>query len=659
MSDNQSVLDAIKDKLTQGHILSAIADLEEYLVGAPENTQALYLLAVALRFKGEPSLALVTLDRLKRLSASHSRAYQETGHCHRDIGDQTAALQAYQRALQLNPALEGALRGQWSVLNAQRKERSALQVKLQLERLLALPKPLRSVMELMAQNKLVKAETLCRQFLLEHPRHVEGMRLLADVAVRLGVLDDAEFLLESALAFDPSNQQVHMDYVQVLRKRQKFSAALSQAKSLLASAPNNLQFRSLCAVEYMQTGAYEQALTLLDDVLVHLPNDPITLTTKGHALKTSGRGDAAVDIYRQVNLHHPEHGEAYHALANLKTYVFSDAEFEQMQVQASNPNVGYLDRVYLNFAIAKACEDKQEYALAFEHYERGNRFKKNQSRYSADRMEEEFEAIKAMCDAAFFARRAGQGAPASDPIFVLGMPRAGSTLLEQILSSHSQIDGTLELPNIISLSQKLRRSGGYPQALASLDEDRLQALGGEYIESTRIHRESAPFFVDKMPNNFRHIGLIKLILPNAKIIDARRSPMACCFSGYKQLFAEGQEFSYDLEDLGRYYRGYVDLMDHWDSVLPGFVLRVNHEDVVDDLEGQVRRVLAFCGLPFESSCVQFHKTKRNVRTPSSEQVRQPIFRDSVAQWRNFQPWLAPLERALGPLLEVSNTGTQT
>ena len=350
---------------------------------------------------------------------------------------------------------------------------------------------------------------------------------------------------------------------------------------------------------------------------------------------------------------------AYHALANLKTYVFSDAEFEQMQVQASNPNVGYLDRVYLNFAIAKACEDKQEYALAFEHYERGNRFKKNQSRYSADRMEEEFEAIKAMCDAAFFARRAGQGAPASDPIFVLGMPRAGSTLLEQILSSHSQIDGTLELPNIISLSQKLRRSGGYPQALASLDEDRLQALGGEYIESTRIHRESAPFFVDKMPNNFRHIGLIKLILPNAKIIDARRSPMACCFSGYKQLFAEGQEFSYDLEDLGRYYRGYVDLMDHWDSVLPGFVLRVNHEDVVDDLEGQVRRVLAFCGLPFESSCVQFHKTKRNVRTPSSEQVRQPIFRDSVAQWRNFQPWLAPLERALGPLLEVSNTGTQT
>ena len=227
------------------------------------------------------------------------------------------------------------------------------------------------------------------------------------------------------------------------------------------------------------------------------------------------------------------------------------------------------------------------------------------------------------------------------------------------MSSHSQIDGTLELPNIISLSQKLRRSGGYPQALASLDEDRLQALGGEYIESTRIHRESAPFFVDKMPNNFRHIGLIKLILPNAKIIDARRSPMACCFSGYKQLFAEGQEFSYDLEDLGRYYRGYVDLMDHWDSVLPGFVLRVNHEDVVDDLEGQVRRVLAFCGLPFESSCVQFHKTKRNVRTPSSEQVRQPIFRDSVAQWRNFQPWLAPLERALGPLLEVSNTGTQT
>ena len=269
-------------------------------------------------------------------------------------------------------------------------------------------------------------------------------------------------------------------------------------------------------------------------------------------------------------------------------------------------------------------------------------------------MRDELSRMRLICDPAFFSEREDWGSDARDPIFVLGLPRAGSTLIEQILSSHSQIDGTSELPNILALSQKLRRSSnysvkGYPEVMKSISEAECREFGDSYIEETKIHRQGAAYFIDKMPNNFRHIALIKLILPNAKIIDARRDPMGCCFSGFKQLFAEGQEFSYSLEDIGNYYVDYIKLMDHWDKVLPGFVLRVNHEDVVDNLEQEVRGILNFCGLPFEESCLRFYETERNVKTPSSEQVRQPIFRDGVDQWRKFEPWLDPLKNALAEL----------
>ncbi|MBT5008275.1 MAG: sulfotransferase, partial [Halieaceae bacterium] len=281
--------------------------------------------------------------------------------------------------------------------------------------------------------------------------------------------------------------------------------------------------------------------------------------------------------------------------------------------------------------------------------------KQAQSRYHADDTTEEFAAQKQACTKSLFSSRENTGCQAPDPIFIVGLPRAGSTLLEQILSSHSQVDGTLELPNVLSLASRLRRQGRasgtpYPDNLASIPPEQLLEFGEQFIEDTKIHRQGAPLFIDKMPNNFRHIGLISLILPNAKVIDARRAPMACCFSGYKQLFADGQLFSYSLPDLGNYYRDYVDLMEHWDKVLPGFVLRVQHEDVVKDLETQVRRMLDFCGLEFEEACMNFHETERNVRTPSSEQVRQPIFDTAIEQWKQFEPWLSPLKQALGPEL---------
>ena len=644
-------LNEVQAKIAAGELDQALRDLETLLAENPWEVEALYALAVVLRYQGRYEDALDVLERLRLLAPSHSRAFQETGHVHRDVGAWQDALVAYERALQLNPALLASLRESLKICDAQGDSRRAIHLRARLEHLEALPAPLISVIELISQNKLIKAEEICRAFLQKAPRNVEGMRLLAEIGVKLGILDDAEFLLDSATQFAPEHVPAHIDLVQVLRKRQKFEAALAQAKRLFDRQPQNPQFKSIYAIELMQTGKIEAALTLLDEVLAQVPGDAATLTTKGHALKTKGESLAAIDAYRSAYEHNPDHGEAFYSLANLKTYRFTDEELQLMAQQENNRNLSPSGRVYLNFALGKAHEDAADYERAFGYYAEGNRQKKIQSRYDAEKMRVEFQDTQRVCTASLLAEENQGGNASSAPIFVLGLPRAGSTLIEQILSSHSMVDGTSELPNILSLSQSLRRksrgSGGYPAVLADLTMEERTRFGDQYIADTQIHRGDAAFFVDKMPNNFRHIGLIKLILPNAKIIDARRHPLSCCFSGFKQLFAEGQEFSYDLGDIGHYYRDYVELMDHWDRVMPGFILRVQHEDVVDDLRGQVARLLAFCGLPFEEACVAFHKTERSVKTPSSEQVRQPIFRSSLDTWENYEPWLSPLKQALG------------
>ena len=647
-------LSSIQEKIVAKRFEEALRSLESVLEAEPEHPDALYMSAVCHRYQGDYQAALEILDRLKSVSPEHGRAYQEEGHNYRDLGRADDALRAYSRACRFNPALEASWRGQLSILNGRGLHDRAEQVRAQFEYLRSLPRPLVAVTDLIAQGRILKAEDICRQFLRKVPHNVDGMRLLASIGTRLGVLDDAEFLLESAAKLAPENVQVRIDHIQVLRKRQKSERAREEARKLVQTSPNNSQFLSLYAIESMQTGDYETALEVFDDVLEKMPGDPGTLTSKGHALKTRGDYDAAVEAYRAALASQPGHGEAYYSLANLKVYSFSDNEVTAMQDQVRDGNdLPYMDRVYLHFALGKAYEDQQDFEKSFHCYSRGNQLKKAQSRYDADQMTEDLAAQRDVCTAEFFAAREGFGDDAPDPVFILGLPRAGSTLLEQILSSHSQVDGTLELPNILSLSQRLRRKGRgadnrpYPENLADLSPEECAQYGREYIRETRIHRQGAPFFIDKMPNNFRHIGLIKLILPNAKIIDARRHPMACCFSGYKQLFAEGQEFTYSLEDLGQYYRDYVQLMDHWDEVLPGFVLRVMNEDVVDDLEAEVRRILEFCNLPFEETCLEFHRTRRAIRTPSSEQVRQPVNRTGLDYWRHYAPWLEPLKDRLG------------
>lgn len=649
-----SVRDAQKAMMA-GRLDEAAETLSTILAETPGQTDALYAAAVCARYRKNYAEAEIFLERLFQEVPEFGRAYQELGYLKRETGELAAALHAFQLATRYNPSLFTSWQAQADLLGASQPD-AGRHAAAQAERLQALPRNVLAVTNLIAEGKILKAEALCRSFLQKHPRHVEAMRLLAEIGVQLGILDDAEFLLESAVDFEPDNVQVRLDYIQVLRKRQKFELALAQAQRLHEGAPDNPLFKSHYAIESMQTGSYDRALALFEEILESQPDDPLVLTSRGHALKTMGRHDEAVASYRRATDRKPDHGDAWYGLANLKTFKFLADETAAMEREEARGNLALADRIHLCFALGKAHEDAKRYGEAFAYYERGNALKCAQTRYTPEHMDEEFAAQKRHCSRALLDARVNGGHAAPDPIFIVGLPRAGSTLLEQILASHSQVDGTLELPNILSLAHRLRGRNKlndrdrYPRILGEMSAADLEKLGAEYIETTRIHRAGAPFFTDKMPNNFRHIGLIKMILPNARIIDARREPMACCFSGFKQLFAEGQEFTYGLDEIGRYYRGYVDLMRHWDDVMPGEILRVEYEDVVADLESQVRRILDFCGLAFEAGCVDFHQTDRAVRTASSEQVRQPINSAGLEQWRHFEAHLDPLKAALGDAL---------
>jgi tetratricopeptide (TPR) repeat protein len=641
-------------KLIQGQQFpAALEALQSLLKSKPDEPEALYMSAVCLRYTQQYEAALASLSHLKSVQPEHGRAHQEEGYNQRALGNKEKALKAFDRACFYNPALEASYRARLELHNERNEPARLTHVQGQLKELLALPKPLIAVIDLISMGKLLRAEELCRAFLKKIPHNVEAMRLLADIGMRLGILEDAELLLHSASLLAPDNIRVHIDYIQVLRKRQQHIAAQEQARLLLDREPSNPQFQSLYAVQCMQSGQFDDALATFDELLKVLPNDPITLTSQGHALKTKGESASAITSYQQAIAAYSRHGEAYFSLANLKTYRFSDKEMQQMLALQQDDNLSFMERVHLCFALGKAFEDSKNVQQSFAFYEQGNHLKKSQSRYDADQITKELALQQEHVTAKLLTDKNDFGHSSADPIFIVGMPRAGSTLIEQILSSHSQVDGTLELPNIPSLAQRLRRhvangtTPGYPQVLELLSQKELDQFGEEFIEDTRSHRQGAPLFIDKMPNNFRHIGLIKLILPNAKVIDARRNPLDCCFSGFKQLFAEGQEFSYSLTDIGLYYRDYITLMDHWDKVLPGFVLRVHNEDVIADLEGEVRRLLEFCGLPFEQACMDFYKTQRNVRTPSSEQVRRPVNSSGVGQWLKYSPFLEPLKQSLG------------
>ena len=619
----------------------------------PQNRDVLYMLAVGLRYLTRIPEALATLAELEKHHPGYARLFQERGHCHVASRAAEPAIEAFVRAVNLNPSLPASWRALNLLFRMTGRQADAEHAAGQVAMLEALPHPVLTAFSMFSDGEIHDAEQLVRRYLLTHGDHVEGMRLLAKIGMELDVTDDAELLLESALKIAPGHRVARYEYALVLLKRHKHVQARVQMEQLLRLDPHNRAYRTTYATVCTGLGDYDAALPLYREVLAETPGDPELHLSIAHALKTLGKTQEAIDSYRAAAAVRPNFGETYWSLANLKIYRFTDGEIARMRSEEASAGTQPVDRYHLCFALGKAFEDRAEYAESFIYYERGNALKKTECRYRPDPLERNARLQASVCTREFFAARRDVGCPDRSPILVVGLPRSGSTLIEQILASHSQVEGTMELADIPRMVQDLqgREAAGatprYPGILAGMKPEDFRRLGEKYLRDTRVYRTGKPRFIDKMPNNFRHLGLIHLILPNARIIDARRDPMACCFSNFKQLFASGQQFTYSIEDIARYYRMYMDLMTHWENVLPGKILRVEHESVVQDFETNVCRILDFCELEFEPGCIEFHKTKRTVHTASSEQVRRPLNREGVDQWRHYEPWLGPLKEALG------------
>jgi tetratricopeptide (TPR) repeat protein len=622
----------------------------------PENRDVLLLVATSQRCLGQIDAAMQTLDQLERLYPRFSRLHQERGMGFVGRRDAPNAIKSLLISVNINPALPAS----WSMLEGLYRMTGDLEnaatAAAHVETLKALAPDVVAATSHFSDGDIGLAEQIIRPYLLRAGDDPEAMRLLARIGIEMEVLNDAETLLEAVLERLPDYPAARYDYVQTLIKRQKHTEARAEVQKLLAIDPTNGEYLTLAANAEVGLGQSERALEIYAEMLRLQPSSWDVPLWMGHAQKTIGQVPEAIQSYRAAAAARPNFGDAYWSLANLKTYRFTDDELVRMRAEEDAPATAPADRFHLCFALGKALEDRGEFEESWTFYKRGNALKRSESKYVPEITEANTEAQKRLCTASFFAERAGWGDPRPDPIFVLGLPRAGSTLIEQILASHSQVEGTLELSDVQRAVLDIQGQGPkderprYPDALAELPAEAFRAMGERYLADTRAYRTDRPFFIDKMPNNFRHVGLIHLMLPNARIIDARRDPMSCCFSNLKQLYAQGQEFTYSIEDIARYYRTYLELMRHWDEALPGRVLRVQHEDVIDDLEGSVRRILGYCGLPFEESCIEFHKNKRAVRTPSSEQVRRPIFRDGLDNWKTYEPWLEPLKAALGDAL---------
>ena len=645
----------VRELLRRREFEAALRAGKALLAEVPENRDALYVVAVSQRYLQRIPDALTTLARLETLHPRYPRLFQERGHCHVALRAAGPAIEAFEHAVTLNSSLPASWRALSALYRMAGQEAHAKRAAENVEKLASLPVEILTAFSMFADGEIQQAEQVVREYLLKHGDHVEGMRLLAQIGVEHDVLDDAELLLENALRLAPDCHAARYEYAVVLVKRHKHLLAREQMEKLLRIDPDNRIYRTTYATVCMGFGDYERAVPLYRELLREMPEDPELHLSIGHALKTQGKTAEAIAAYRAAAKVKADCGDAFWSLANLKTYRFTDDELARMCAAEAAPGTRPIDRYHLAFAIGKALEDRAQYAEAFAYYERGNALKKTECRYQPGVTERNTRLQKAVCTAEFFAARSGFGCTSAAPIFIVGLPRSGSTLIEQILATHSAVEGTMELADIPRMVQELEgRSEDqgeprYPAVLARLAAEDWRRLGEKYLADTRVYRSAKDTFIDKMPNNFRHLGLIHLILPQAKIIDARREAMACCFSNFKQLYASGQQFTYSLQDLGRYYRSYVELMTHWETVLPGKVLRVQHADVVADLEGSVRRILEFCGLDFEPGCIEFHRTERQVHSASSEQVRQPIYTEGLEQWRHFEPWLGPLKAALGDL----------
>ena len=620
----------------------ALALADAVLARTPAQREALYGRALSLRRLGRTAEALAALETLRREHPRFGSADQERGLCLLALGDEASAREAFARAVTLNPWLATSFENLAQLHADAGDETQARLLADRAAHLRKAPPDVARANVCLGDGDEEAAKHGLDAFIAREGRHVEALLALARLAQRRRALGDAESLLREAVEAAPSHLQARLERTRLLVARQNYPAALAALAGL--SAPPEAAF--LRATALAGLGRHEEALAIFESLLAQAPSPQLTML-RGHALRALGRTEEAIACYRNVATSAPLVGDAYWSLANLKSYLFDEAEIERMVRLDQSPALRVADHIQLSFALGKAFEGRAKYARAFACYSRANAAQRRLSPYRPAIAEDEARRARETFNRAFFAARPGSGVDADDPLFVVGLPRSGSTLIEQILAAHPQVDATQELNELPRLVADLNGSArNYPERLASFGPQDFSALGRRYLEETRPYRRGRPRFVDKMPNNFWHVGLIRLMLPNARVIDMRRAPMACGFSNFKQFYPQGQQFSYSFEDFAHYHAQYLRLMRHWDDVAPGFVLTLAYEEVVEDLEGSVRRLLDFCGLAFDPSCLAFHKQRRAVATPSSEQVRRPLFRDGLDAWRPFELWLAPLKEAL-------------
>ena len=626
----------------------------------PQSRGELYLQAVNLRLLNHFDEALGVLERLQQLHPRYSRLYEERGHCYAALSNAPKAIDAFWKAVNINAALPVSWQMLHTLYLGMGDEENAARIADRLATLRNLPPEIIEAGSLFADGELVHAERVLRIYLAQHGEHIEAMRLLGRICTARGLRDDAELLLEAVVQRAPGYRAARADYARALLDQHKYMRSRQEIQQLLELDPGNRTYLRQYGEACVRLGDYEPGISLYRRLLGDA--QPGRESAELHlwiafSLRAKGHQTEAIQSYHAAIAALPDSGEAWWSLANLKTYCFAEDEIAHMRTAEAAPATFLIDRYHLCFALGKALEDQGRHEESWAFYERGNALKHAEVRYLPGPAEAHVRLSKQVCTKEFFETRRGWGVADADPIFILGLTRSGSTLIEQILASHSQVEGTQELADIQRIVRALRgrdtdlKNPRYPGVLAELGPKDFREFGERFLADTRIYRRTQrPFFIDKLPDNFRDIGLIHLMLPNAKIIDARREPMACCFGNLKQLFSGGQEFSYSIGDIAHYYRNYLELMRHWNEVLPGRILTVQHEDMVENLEGTVRLILDFCGLRFEPACLEFHKTPRNVRTASSEQVRQPISREGVDQWRNYESWLGPLKDGLGDAL---------
>ncbi len=650
MSEDQISTRHLQQRIAKGEFEEVLYDIDKHLASSAvlsqEQIELLYIKAVCLRLLKRHSLAIDTLENLHQLAPKHARKYQEQAYNYKAMGKDKEAANAFYFATKYNPALLSAWQALLPIYQNAGQDKAISLCKNQIKQLMALPKPILAATDLMHEGKLAEADEACRRYLRQNKHSLPALLLLSELAIKLKAIAEAEFILETCCELAPNELEAKYELFKVYSKLGKFSKALAIARELNKKDPENLFYGVAIATAMQGVGEIDEAIKTLHSIIDKHGEQAHVFLLLGHAFKTQGQIDKSIAAYQKAYALNKQLGDAYWSLANTKTYQFSEKEIAAMQSCANSQDVDEKDRIHFHFALGKAHEDAKEFDISFEHYAQGNNLQRQLLPFSIQKHKAFIEHQIRSYSPEFVSKLQNIGYQDPAPIFIVGMPRAGSTLIEQILSSHSKVDGTMELHEILDLAAKLSKkranSPGYPLNISELSNDTINALGKKFIEDTKVYRAKAPYFIDKMPNNFMHIGLIKTILPKAKIIDARREPMACCFSGYKQLFGDGQEFSYGLTDIGLYYQNYTKLMEHWDSVYPDEILLVQHEQLIENTESEVKRILDYCDLEFELACLEFYKSKRAVKTPSAQQVRQPIFKSSMEQWKNYESQLKPL-----------------